>query len=352
MSLLISFYLYLVSNICTSLFSQAYTNLYSLHTFDWRNPESSTPQVSDTAIIKSIYTKIEELKTRPTPPIANEQAGEGISVIPLLRSALAIFDHLETFRLPAIGKRQRRRHLILILRSPLVALDQLEAEAAVLSGAVIAENVPVVPTTTIGKDQGVGDDSDHLKSGDSETVSKQKGVLESLRELLVAVSIFSPIEDKGFRKLAQICNMLKPDIRRDQQWPTVIFSREISQLSLSQRSSVPPHHANRRVAEPSGPPPAKRFQTQAGYPSHQPVPVGSKEPSPRQMAQPVQQQQQVMHHQQTAGQQQQQQQQQMTSYMNPTGVMHHPGGPGGGMEPSALNTPQSRMVSYECLLHI
>ncbi|VDO04121.1 unnamed protein product [Rodentolepis nana] len=320
-----------------------YTNLYSLHTFDWRKPEPSTPQVSDTAIIKSLYTKIEELRPRPVPPIAM-QPDEGTPVIPLLRSALAIFDHLSTFRRRAIGKCQRRRHLILILRSPLVALDQLDAEAAVLSGEIIADSASA-PSTNDDKEH--SNDVQDSKDGVSEKGSIPNGVLARLRELLVAVSIFSPIEDKGFRKLAMLCNMLKPDIRRDQEWPTVIFSRELAQMSLSQRpttttTAATQQNAPRKTADPS--PQTKRLQQPPSGYSGQPMGgavmgMGNKEPSPRQLLQqPLQ-----GHHQ--GGQQQ------MSPYINqqhqqqgPQGVMHHLGG---GMDPSAPNQYQPRMsVSF------
>nr|CDS30100.2 hypothetical transcript [Hymenolepis microstoma] len=319
----------------------AYTNLYSLHTFDWHKPEPSTPQVSDTAIIKSLFNKIEELKPRPVPPLVS-QPDEGTPVIPLLRSALAIFDHLDTFRRRALGKGQRRRHLILVLRSPLVSLDQLDAEAAVLSGEIIADNTSALSVKD-GKEYSNG--SQGSKDGVSETGSSPKGVLARLRELLVAVSIFSPIEDKGFRKLAMLCNMLKPDIKRDNEWPTVIFSRELSQISLAQRpntmaTAATQQNAPRRTADPQ----AKRFQQpQSGYSGQQMggavMGIGNKEPSPRQLLQ-----QPLQGHQQ-GGQQQmnpyisQQHQQQV-----PQGVMHHMGG---GIDSSAPSQHQPRMpVSF------
>lgn len=156
--------------------------------------------------------------------------------MPLLRVALNLFGNLETHRRRALGLRLRRRHLILLLRSPCATLDPLEAEAAVLSGeavaessAAVAETVECTETATVGESiatEGVIADSN----------TSRKGVLSQLRELRVAVSVFSPCEHKNFRRLAQMCNMLPPDTRWDSEWPTVIFSRELEcgSISLSQ----------------------------------------------------------------------------------------------------------------------
>lgn len=205
--------------------------------------------------------------------------------------------------------------------SPCVSLDQLEAEAAVLSGDVIAENASASITEEAEKSDAVT----KITDGESEA-PPQKSVLARLRELLVAVSIFSPIEDKNYRKLSMLCNMLKPDIRRDSGWPTVIFSREISQISLAQRHITPPTAVRRTAPPPS--PQQKRFQ-QAGFsgqPSGSVMGMGSKEPSPRQ-----------------SSQQQQQQPQQllfMSQQQVPT-MMHHMAG---SFEGSVPSPHQTRMV--------
>ncbi|VDK22710.1 unnamed protein product [Taenia asiatica] len=267
----------------------SYTSLYSLHTFDWRNPEPPTTLVSDTAIIKSIFTALDTLQPSGVPPVA--RGDEGIPIVPLLRVALSLFDSLETHRRRALGLRLRRRHLILLLRSPCATLEPLEAEAAVLSGEAVAESSIVVAETAQCAEMATAGESVSMEGAIGESNMMRKGVLAQLRELRVAVSVFSPCEHKNLRRLAQMCNMLPPDIRRDLEWPTVIFSREISQVSLAQRHSSGPT-GSRRSTAPLSPQLQQRLQQTPPQPTSA---LGSAEPSPRHPLQAQNQQPQQQH---------------------------------------------------------
>ncbi|CDS43079.1 conserved hypothetical protein [Echinococcus multilocularis] len=305
----------------TNFGRDSYTSLYSLHTFDWRNPEPPTTLVSDTAIIKSIFTALDTLQSSGVPPVA--RGDEGIPIVPLLRVALSLFDNLETHRRRALGLRLRRRHLILLLRSPCATLEPLKAEAAILSGeAVVESSATVMKTAECSETTAAGEPMDVEGAAvDSSTI--RKSVLAQLRELRVAVSVFSPCEDKNLRRLAQMCNMLPPDIRRDSEWPTVIFSREIFQASLAQRHSSGPT-ASRRSAAPPSPQQQQRPQQTPPQPTSA---LGSAEPSP-------------CHPLQTQNQQPQQQQvpSLLPQQQQPSIVRHVVGGPGDCSAPSPHQT--------------
>ena len=277
-------------------FLQSYTSLYSLYTFDWHHPNPPTALVNDTPIIKNLFVALNSLQSLGIPTLP--RGDQGIPVVPLLRAALDAFEHLEKHRGRALGVNLRRRHLILLLRSPFATLEPLGAEAAVLSGEAVAET----PSEGSKPDAEVSPTRAE-KAGDRG--GARKGVLANLRELRVAMSVFSPCEDKNLRPLAQMCNMLPPDVRRDYEWPTVIFSREVSQVSsLAKRQSNGP--AATRRAFPPPPSPQQQQQQQLLQQRLQQTPpqpssaLGSTEPSPRNPSQSQQQQQQgiLMPHQQ------------------------------------------------------
>ena len=105
--------------------------------------------ISDTPIIKSLYTALDSLQTSGVPVLP--RGDEGIPIVPLLRAALDAFENLESHRKRALGLNLRRRHLILLLRSPFATLEPLETEAAVLSGEAVAES-----STLTGDDLNAG----------------------------------------------------------------------------------------------------------------------------------------------------------------------------------------------------
>ncbi|KAL5109943.1 hypothetical protein TcWFU_002414 [Taenia crassiceps] len=308
----------------TNFGRDSYTSLYSLHTFNWRNPEPPTTLVSDTAIIKSIFTALDTLQPSGVPPVA--RGDEGIPIVPLLRVALSLFDDLETHRRRALGLRLRRRHLILLLRSPCATLEPLEAEAAVLSGEAVADRPIAVAEAVECAESAITRELMAIDGATTDNNTMRKGVLAQLRELRVAVSIFSPCEHKNLRRLAQMCNMLPPDVRLDSEWPTVIFSREISQVSLAQRHSGS-STASRRSMAPLSPQQQRLQQT----PPQSTSALGSTEPSPRH---PLQTQNQQPQQQQVPSSLPQQQQQQ------PPMVRHMVGGAG---DCSAHSPHQTRL---------
>ncbi|VDM23839.1 unnamed protein product [Hydatigera taeniaeformis] len=292
----------------------------------WCNPEPPTTLVNDTAIIKNIFTALDTLQPSGVPPVA--RGDEGIPIVPLLRVALSLFDNLEKHRRRALGLRLRRRHLILLLRSPCATLEPLEAEAAVLSGEAVAESSATMTEAGECVETSAAGESAGIEGVVADNSTIRKGVLAQLRELRVAVSVFSPCDHENLRRLARMCNMLPPDIRRDPKWPTVIFSREISQVSLAQRHSGSAT-ASRRSTAPLSPQQQQVLQQTPPQPAST---LGSTEPSPR-------------HTLQTQNQKSLQQQvpPSLSQHQQPPPVRHVVGGPG---DCSAPSPHQARLVRY------
>ncbi|VDD77067.1 unnamed protein product [Mesocestoides corti] len=163
-----------------------------------------------------------------------------------------------------------------------------EAELAVEDGAVAA----AVAAAAAAADEAEG----------PAARKSRKGVLAQLRELRVAVSAFSPCEHKNLMRLAQMFNMLRPDIRMDTEWPTVVFSRELADNEVSQVSLAQRHQSasSARRALPTHPQQAPSPQQRLQQP---PPTVTAPAQSPRLPPQPPlppqhqqQQQQQPLRH--------------------------------------------------------
>ncbi|KAL7065582.1 hypothetical protein AAHC03_04595 [Spirometra sp. Aus1] len=173
----------------------AYTSLYSLHDFDWRHPFPATTLAKDTPKIYRILQCFDNIRHSEKHAPDGTPEFRGTPADDLMRAALQGFEAIDKVRrglCPVVF-----RHLILLALSP-VSLGPLKAEAAALSS-------------------GAADS----KEGDS-------GVLAELRKRQVAVSVFSPINLPSLRRLADLVNTLPPKPRKDNRWPTMIFSRELA----------------------------------------------------------------------------------------------------------------------------
>lgn len=185
--------------------------MYSLHTYDWRKPDPPTTLVASTAFIKELNAALDTLSPFTAPPVPRNPSQQGTPAVPLMRAALRQFEALSRVRSRCLSPPpllKVRRHLIILALSSCQDLAPLEAEA-------------------VGDAMGSCDVDGATGGGDDDKL------LSNLRSLRVAVSIFSPVEyNKNLRKLANIVNLLTPEIRKDPSWPTVIYSREYYLVSF------------------------------------------------------------------------------------------------------------------------